>query len=156
MKYRPEAGDYFFGGATIALLVASFFICCGCATTIKLAIPPAQKVEIEPGAYVVDGKRNSVPYDATYSFENGLLIPHTSGFKLEPILGADLIGLQASPWAGLRTLHVENLGLDFGFNKTGFTLGLDWLYHDIVMGAGPFFPYDLGPSSFEVHAGPMF
>ena len=120
----------------------------GCAKPILLKSPPAEEVIIEPGKLTVNGKVENVPWDAFYTFSDGKLIPHYSGFKLEPLIGADLVGLVGSPWAGLRFVHVENIGADFGFDRLNFTLGIDWLWHDIVIGPNIAFPYDLGNSHF--------
>ena len=91
-----------------------------CAPAIKLAKPPAQEVIIEPGKLTIDGKETSVNYDTWYSFADGNLVPHKSGFKLEPVIGASLIGLDGSPWAAIRYVHFENVGSSVGFNKSNF------------------------------------
>ena len=127
-----------------------------CAPAIKLARPPAEEVIIEPGKLTIDGKAYDKTYDTWYTFADGKLTPHQSGFKLEPIVGADLVGLTGSPWAGIRYVHIENVGLDLGFDRANFTLGFDYLYHTIVIGPNICFPYDLGDSHFGFKAGFLF
>src|SRR6185295_11780561 len=109
---------------------------------IKLAVPPAQEVIIEPGKLTVDGKATDKSYDTWYTFSDGKLTPHSSGFKMEPLIGVDVVGLDASPWAGIRFLHIDHIGLDFGFDRHNFTIGGDWLYHTIAIGPSICFPYD--------------
>lgn len=131
----------------ISLMLMAFFIS-GCISSIKLAIPPAQTVSIQPGIYTVNGIDKSVPWDTTYFFSKGNLDVSQSDFKLEPLIGADLVGLNASPWAGLRFVHVMNIGVDCGFDKENFTTGIDWLWHDVAIGPNMAFPYDLSNNHF--------
>lgn len=105
-------------------------------------------------------KLNSLPWDYTYSFEHGVYSTSTSAFKIEGLVGADCYqgenGLEGSPWAGIRFVHVENVGADVGFDKANVTAGLDWLVRDLAIGPNVLFPYRLGPSTLGLKAGFLF
>ena len=115
----------------------------GCAHAIKLAQPPAQEVIIERDKLTVDGVSRSMPSDTFYTFANGSLVPHPSGLSFEFLMGADVTGLEGSPWIGLRLFHVSFFGLDIGADKSNFTIGPDYLWHELLIGPNICIPYDL-------------
>lgn len=153
--------NFFLGGLAIGLA-----LCVGCASKpVKLAVPLAmvKTIDQDPGVLVVDGVKKNVPYDAHFHYENGFFTPTYTAFKLEPVMGADLVLGNPSPWAGVRFLHIENLGFDFGFDKAYFTFGADWLWHDIMVGPSAAWPYITDftkplslQSQFELKAGFLF
>lgn len=144
-----------FSKAAVATMAAAILLC-GCIQPVKLAVPPAQEVMIEPGKLTIDGQTQTKPWDTFYTFADGKLYPHSTAFRIEPLIGVDLVGLEASPWAGVRFFHVDSVGADVGFNRTSFTGGVDFLWHDLVVGAGPSWPFDLSASHLELHAAVWF
>ncbi len=105
-------------------------------------------------------KKEQLPWDATYEFRHGVFAVHRSGFKAQPVIGASCwqgsSGLEGSPWAGLRVVHIINVGVDFGFDKENITVGPDWLYHATVVGINACFPYSLGRTRAGLKAGYLF
>ena len=118
-----------------------------CAPAIKLAHPPAQEVIIDRDTLTVDGVKRSMPSDTWYSFADGNLVPHPSGLHFEFLLGADVTGLEGSPWLGLRLFHVSFFGFDIGANRSCFTFGPDYLWHEILIGPNSCIPYNLTESN---------
>lgn len=140
-----------------AVLIAALTLPFGCASSIKIQpLVISQKVDIEPGCYTADGVKHNVPWDSTYTIERGFVTPHVSDFKIEPLIGMDVVGLTASPWAGIRFAHIDSVGLDFGFDREHFTMGMDYLYHDIIVGPNIAYPYDLGLPYLGAKAGFLF
>ena len=140
-----------------AVLIAALTLPFGCAKVVNIQpLVISQKVDIEPGSYTADGVKRSVPWDATYTIEKGTVTPHVSNFKVEPLIGVDVVGLTSSPWAGIRVAHVDNVGVDFGFDRENFTIGMDYLYHDIVVGPNLAYPYDLGVPHLGAKAAFLF
>lgn len=101
-----------------------------------------------------------LPWDATWDVKNGDFRTQTTAFKIQALLGASCFqsesGLEGSPWAGVRFIHVSSLGLDFGFDKRNFSLGIDWLHHGVAVGPSAFFPYISTTSKFGLKAGMLF
>lgn len=155
---------------TIAVVVTIFgcivFSALGCRTT--KAVPDLIQYKAVSGGpgYIVlesrDGKveKKAVPMDYTWDFRVGAFSYSTSGFRLEPLLGASCwqseIGIEGSPWAGVRFLHVMNVGFDAGFDKDNFSVGIDWLHRGIAIGPSLFFPFDLSKNRAGMKAAVWF
>jgi hypothetical protein len=132
-----------------ALLALFIFGCAG--PKVKVEQPMAFKsVSGELGriTYTLpDGTKSyrSLPWDATWKIEGGQFTTSTSAFKIQGLVGAICFsspsGLQGSPWAGLRLIHIGPAGIDVGFDKYQFSAGGDWLIRGIIVGPSVMFPY---------------
>jgi len=133
------------------VILAAFFFS-GCASLKgKIEQPMAfQSVKWTAGSITYTLPNGSVtvtkiPWDASVKVEGGQISTTTSQFRLQALLGADCYrgpaGLVGSPWAGVRFLNVYNLGFDFGFDKSNFSMGIDWLIHAVAVGPSVMVPY---------------
>jgi hypothetical protein len=151
----------------IWMLMMAAVMLVGCATPKgKIAQPTAYtSLRGELGkvtATLANGSvtQYSLPWDATWEVKNGDVRFSTTAFKIEPIIGAACFqsesGLEGSPWAGIRFVHVGNVGLDVGFDKKNFSGGADWLHHGLAVGPSVFWPYLKLKPGYGLKAGFIF
>ncbi len=149
-----------------ALLLAALFLP-GCRTPKGTIGQPSAYASVrgEIGKITtvqVNGEKKeiTVPWDYTWEVKNGIFAYKTSAFKLEALLGGSCYsgpsGLVGSPWAGVRFLHIVNLGFDFGFDRANFSMGIDWLYHGLGIGPSAFVPYMTKESKLGLKGGFLF
>lgn len=118
--------------------------------------------DIERGRVVIhyDNQRDwvgSYPWDSTFTVDpQGNVKVHSSAFALEGLVGADLVGLDFSPWAGLRLAHVWNFGVDIGFDRYRVTWGLDFMWRDIIVGPNMNEAFDLSGITWGAKAAFQF
>lgn len=137
---------------TAAGVILAAILLCGCygpRATIKQPIA-YQSIDGELGKVtfiLANGEKTvkALPWDATWRVKDGQFTSSVSAFRLQALIGVSAYpgpsGLEGSPWAGIRFVHIAQVGLDFGFDKRNFTAGGDWLYHGLAIGPNIIWPY---------------
>jgi len=90
----------------------------------------------------VDAVERTITSDGTHRIKYPWL-----GLSKIALMGWEFVGLKEnSPWFGYRFAYLFDFGLDAGFSRNNFTVGVDYNYSQLIFGVQLEQPYDASPT----------
>jgi hypothetical protein len=127
--------------ASAGLLLCVIFLS-GCATQSGKVVNHfylGSPVDVD--GVKVDAVNRTITSDGTHKISYPWI-----GLSKIALMGWEFVGLREnSPWFGYRFAYLFDFGLDSGFSRNNFTVGLDYNWSEVIIGIQIEQPYDASP-----------